>query len=492
MLTSALRKSRLAERIWEARYGIAVALLAVVLILPYIYFAIAGPLAGLEHPSALVTYNWVLGQDFTGPVPGHYRPPLIGVVLALLVPIFGIINSGEVFSCITYILFGLGAYRLSRVWLSPRDSFLAAVIVLICPVIFIRSALWYAPVLGVGLGLFLIPLFLQREKTFRTYIGAGILAFLIAGLNQTAPALFLVALLGFPVYKRDNIKLLLVSLGAAAFWAPFYISAFFFSIDGFFFPSRIAYYIFGIAGPWGFHFGGFYLLAFASLRRKSPFRTSLILSLILPLLAGLWPTFLIGNLGMKISLLGPVFFSLHILYTYSSSLQALRKAIRYLIPTVAILAFLGFAVTQVVFFSAAETIYEAEDWSVREWILANTEESDEILASSARSWRVGLSSGRATYIAGDLPELNPYYAESECLTLTQDCGLIEASVYEYIIDDQRETLTSPLFAPDLRYSELVARMGDIGIYKVGLLNKPTPLREGRVWPWELISKAMIN
>ena len=181
-----------------------------------------GKAPGLDSGSYLMTRNWVLGQDYSGLMPWHYRPPLVGVLLLPFTWIAGDVEGSHTLTILAVFALPPAAYYLARAWLAPSRALWAAFVgVFVTPYALLLAGVAYLLVLALALSLVIIREVATPSKRSAWLVPA--LAFLLAGLNQTAPIIMAVAIIVTPVIWFEPRRVRVLALGALATapWWPF-------------------------------------------------------------------------------------------------------------------------------------------------------------------------------------------------------------------------------------------------------------------------------
>ena len=170
--------------------------------------------------SYLMTRNWVVGEDFTGRMPFHFRPPLIGVLLAPATALLGDTGGSKALAVLSLLLVAPATYQLARVWLTPQRAAVAATVALLHPFVFEHAIGGYGSFLSLAAGLVLIRAAIRPSPWSWAVVPAS--ALVMAGMNQTVPVLIAVLLL-FLVkeWRRQTVPLLAIGVLATAPWWPF-------------------------------------------------------------------------------------------------------------------------------------------------------------------------------------------------------------------------------------------------------------------------------
>ena len=188
--------------------------------IPLVVMAFLYPSFGADQGSYLMTRNWVLGQDYTGLMPFHYRPPLIGIVLVPVTWFVGDLWAGKILSIVSMWCIGGASYYLARAWLQPKRALWAAAIATVSPVIVSLAIGGYLSALALALSFVIIRLVITPSRA--SLWAVPVLSFVLSGLNQTIPVNMALMLLAFPNLLRDRRRVGILALGviATAPWWP--------------------------------------------------------------------------------------------------------------------------------------------------------------------------------------------------------------------------------------------------------------------------------
>ena len=187
---------------------------------PLIFMAVLYPSFGADQGSYLMTRNWVLGQDYTGLMPFHYRPPLIGMALVPVTWFVGDLWAGKILSIVSMWCIGGAGYYLARAWLPPRRALWAAAFATVSPVIVSLAIGGYLSVLALALSFVIIRTVITPSRA--SWWAVPVLSFVLSGLNQTIPVNMALMLLAFPnlLWDRRRVGILALGVIATVPWWP--------------------------------------------------------------------------------------------------------------------------------------------------------------------------------------------------------------------------------------------------------------------------------
>ena len=456
--------------------------------IPHIVVAALFPyFIGSDHGSALMTRNWVTGEDPTHWMPFHYRPPTLGLVILPFTHILGDIRGGQFMAILSVAIAGLGTFYLSRVWMDRHLSTICAIILMSLPVISFAPWVWYNSFLAIGLGLFVIRLIIQPTRL--SWVIAPILMMIIGGMNQTAFLATLLCMLAFPGLDRRRLALLSLSVLATAPWWPFiYKSIFLTSSSTFIVPPFSALFL--VLNAWGLLGIPAFVIIFYYLRYYSPVRCVLILTMALYFLM-LIPGSMTTNFGSRMTWVTPFFAVIHIAYIYRnheiiSNIKARGKALVGIIYALTVMSvFLYASIFSWLDTSDASNIryfLTSDLYQSTQWIDRNTDIEDVVLYPPGEINMI-FEWGLATRMSFPMekPEEGEtswtpvsFYPDSQCVIGEIECANDEPSRFDYVV--WNEPLNNSQLA-------MMYENADWRIYKVlrPQINRSPVL--GRAWPW---------
>lgn len=207
---------------------------AVVLSLPvFAIFLIRLPLVNdymsftSDMGSYLMTRNWVLGNDPTGQMPGHFRPPLVGAILVPFTWAWGDLVGSKLLAILSSVLFVVPFFFLAKRFVSPWVAFFASLVLISLPMYAQLLAGGYLALLAYGLLLLgLLAIIEIKAGRWRWWTLPPIIV-LLAGLNQTTAVLFGITggLLLLSSRGPNTVKAMFamaVGVLLSLAWLPFY------------------------------------------------------------------------------------------------------------------------------------------------------------------------------------------------------------------------------------------------------------------------------
>ena len=479
-----------------------------------------------DHASYLHTRNWVFGSDHTGLMVYHFRPPVIGVLLAALtsLSVSDMMASKLMTLGATWLAF-MSVYFLARVWLEPRHALWASVLCMAIGVPLTHNAIaGYLPTLAVGVSLILMRLVLRPERA--SWWGVPLAAFLLAGLNQTIPVTMALVLLTLPIWTRRQIALLALGVLATTAWWPFVLVSGGNATSWFGEASLKVYWQAGLARAfieWNWMLlPQAFLITWAVCRGRSPVFLALVVSWGLSMLViNHVPA---NNALARFAMYMPVFLSIHLVWVCRDFLDRTSQRLSTRSWRPALLAALGMPLLFGI--HAYTMVYNVDKYNVLtdarlaavEYVGEHSAPTDLVASYPANvgHWVGGLT-GRLWHMPwGYTPPLNyaEEYAGILCLmgiTLESDpvrmpwladypCDPGHATPLRWLIvdfgkpdmlwregyHDPRADRSDPaIYAERLRE---VARFEDTIVYKVQGPYDDTPepvdRSTGRTWPWE--------
>jgi hypothetical protein len=294
--------------------------------LPLIVASFLFPSFGVDGGSYLMTRNWVLGQDYTGLMAFHTRPPLIGLVLVGPTFLLGDLWATKLMSAIAMICMAPAGYFLSRAWLPPTKAVWATALITLNPVVFTLAAGGYLSIMALALSLVILRLVIAPTK--QSIWAIPLAAFALVGLNQTIPVNMALLLLLWPRSVWNCRLPLFIGVLASLAWSPWLlVNA---TADGISYeqlgssPLAIKYSAAAIM-----EWGGLIILVpllftLAAMRYKSPVMLALSLSLALSLFAS--NHILLNNVLSRFTPYVPVWLAIHLVLQYGRSWEPYRVA----------------------------------------------------------------------------------------------------------------------------------------------------------------------
>ena len=199
--TAGIRSASLSRGRWPSLPVLA--LMGCMALLFVLRYPIAGEHYGFSADSGsyLQTRWWVLGQDNIGVQPMHWRPPLIGIILVPVTALLGDLQGSKLLALLSSVLIAAPVFVILRErGVRPWLALLASVVAAIQPALGGMTTGGYLSMLAA------VPLLLgihwldqamyavlNAESPKAPAFKAAACAFLVAGLNQTMTALFVVA-----------------------------------------------------------------------------------------------------------------------------------------------------------------------------------------------------------------------------------------------------------------------------------------------------------
>ena len=453
--------------------------------IPHIVVAALFPyFIGSDHGSALMTRNWVIGEDYTHFMPFHYRPPLLGLMILPFTYVFGDIGGGQFMVVLSVAIAGLGTFYLSRVWMDRHLSTICAIILMSLPVISFAPWVWYNSFLAIGLGLFVIRLIIQPARL--SWVIAPILMMIIGGMNQTAFLATLLCLLAFPGLDRRRLALLSLSVLATAPWWPFiYKSIFLTSSSTFIVPPLSAFFL--VLNAWGLLGIPAFVIIFYYLRYYSPVRRVLILTMALYFLM-LIPGSMTTNFGSRMTWVTPFFAIIHIAYIYRnheiiSNIKARKKALVGIVCAFTVASVFLYSVISVWNLTGGGRYFLTPDiYQSTQWIDINTDIEDVVLYPPGElnmifEW--GLSNRMSFPFEKPIDGKTSwtpvsFYPDSQCVIGEIECSDDEPSHFDYVV-----------WHEPLNTSQLV-KVNENAAWHIYEVHRPEINRSpvlGRAWPW---------
>ena len=295
-------------------------LIGIVASSPLLVEAFFFPSFSTDQGSYLMTRNWILGQDYTGLMPFHTRPPLIGIVLTPLTWLMGELWPGKLLTAVTLWVVAWGSYLLARVWLEPRKALYATFFATVNPVVVSLLIGGYLSVLALALSFVLI-----RSVLLRDYWKVPILAFIITGLNQTIPVNMAIVLLCFPFalwHRRTIIVLALGVLATAPWWPWLLVNA---GAEGAWYGDTRWVFTLSIRQmwEWGLLAGLIVPVVVLGLMRRSPVLPVLVVTYSLSLIAA--NDIITNNVLARFTVYTPIFIGIHLVIGFEQILAWRQK-----------------------------------------------------------------------------------------------------------------------------------------------------------------------
>ena len=448
------------------------------LCIPHIVVALFFPhFIGVDHGSALVTRNWVIGEDYTHFLPFHYRPPLIGAVVLPFTHMFGDTGGGQAMVILSLVVMGLGSYFLARLWLDKHIAIVCAFASMIAPTTIVNSWSWHNSFLALGLSLFLIRLVFNPTKA--SWIIAPILMFIIGGLNQTQFVAVSIIILVIPGWNKKRFALLLLgSLTTMPWWPFLYKSVTMASTGGLgLHPLNTIDTIFN---GWLFLGPIAYCIAIVSLRYYSPVRLALILTIVLIPISFI-DSGTMWNLGTRMTCWTATFLIIHVAYVFRSDaffrvITLKTKAIMGLTCSIIAISVFLFAIVYSHFSPETNMFPRESTRNAVDWIDRNSSVEDVILSSTSDTmWKWSISSRMSLPIDSTGTFMDEEgHQDSQCVIGEIECSDDDSSRFDYVI-----------WSEPLSHSQLIKVYENIDWY-IYEVHRPEINRSpvlGRAWPW---------
>lgn len=176
--------------------------------------------------SYLMTRNWVLGNDPTGHVPAHFRPPLIGVLLVPFTWALGDLTGSKLLAILVSLSPSIPMFILLRRYGSPGLAAFGGLLIVVHPLFGDIVAGGYVTLPALALGIWalvaLLDVLEDKDKWWKLVLPIV----LLVGMNQTVVQLMAGVFVLVRLSAGRNIRK--ASLGLAVggllsqVWLPFY------------------------------------------------------------------------------------------------------------------------------------------------------------------------------------------------------------------------------------------------------------------------------
>ena len=461
-----------------------------------------------DMASYLMTRNWVLGNDFSGLMPFHYRPPLLGILLVPMTFVFGDLWGSKLLAILSVLVFAWAVYVLARVWLGRKEAGIASTVAVLSPLTFDLVTGGYGSFLSVSCGLLLIERFIRaREGRRSDWWAMPVLSFLMVGINQTVP--FLIGMVFVTMPKTWSMRgwgLLVASGIVASLWLPFLaVNS---TRAGLFYAQQWEWWDFSYSRGWASEWLPVYVivagLATPALILTQRWRPYFPIVLVFLIMLGVeHPHIGLNNIMARAQIIAPVFFGLTIAPSvtwavarfHGIGLRAVLSVGGLLIATTAVVS--GHATADnlnVINHDLKQGIH---------WLGENANEGDIVITHPhGVGWWLGGLTGLAW--APTWPWAAPLYYESEwqdiqCVLGWRECAAEEATIASWVIVDwnlvargfAHAHTTDVVWAyPRDRFDgtmgtlDLVWEQGGTQIYRILRPRIERTPANGRMWPWE--------
>lgn len=453
-----------------------------------------------DMASYLQTRNWVLGVDYTGIMPFHSRPPLIGVVLVPFTALSGDILGSKILAILSILAFCISIYTLAKYYYGKNASAMIAFLGVLNPLSFELLTGGYVSFLAATFGILLLRNLVAKPKHY--ILTSCLYSFLMVGINQTTPFVFGLVFICMPQLRtRAGLQILVATIVGALPWTPFLFQNV--GLSGLWYgPENWL----DVGWPRGYSaFPYLSILIMAGLLpivcKSKHKNTWLLPCIVLLICATIWhPNIAINNVFARTQILVPTIFALASLDLLLVVYKNLGKIAVFCIMPLLVLS--SYLTANII----ANKLYilTPDNLAAIEWISKNTNTSDVIGAHRhGLGWWVGGMTGRAWTATWPMPLESPAYYNEEYDNLKCVLGWMSPSrtresptcspdttlLADYIVVDWeivrnwKESLREEYSRETIESNRLVLvwQQGEVQIYAV-LGPRAHIKHSGRTWP----------